>query len=152
MTWTDYSVVQLEKMKFYAQQYVQEHLAVDAGLEIVTEHALNALCYRLTAEIFADKLPPEKITRTTNMSVEVPATWWQHWKEDHKDKWYGRWIYERYGVDTRTIVEEYELTVDLKRWQTYPEAKIPVDYGYGRAYNNYQIAVFDKGVRLDDYL
>lgn len=50
--------------------------------------------------------------------ISVPATWWDHWKQDRAPAWLRR----KWPVRYRQIT----LTVELTRWAHYPEANLPL--------------------------
>jgi len=65
--------------------------------------------------------------------VDVPATWWQHFKRTYRGRRWLRWLVRRHPVVYRTHNRTCQLTVNVQRFYTYPHAPI-LPESYGRPY------------------
>lgn len=95
---------------------------------------LGGMAFELAAHVLAEQLPPETVTRqatvTGSRTVEwvVAATWWDHFKLQYAQRWWARWYVRRRPAavvpkqETVRIVRDVKLTLDLRRYRTYPGA------------------------------
>lgn len=107
---------------------------------------VDGMVHQLRTYVLAERLPPEKVTGSKALHVEVPATWWQYFKFQYEPTWWLGWFVRRRPV--RWVGKNFLFTmaVDLQRFRTYPEPRIvfPVDE-FGRPRN--QHIVISGGVR-----
>jgi hypothetical protein len=91
-----------------------------AHLEAVKNEAFGMML-----ELRSAVLGAQILSDTQAVSIEYPATWWQHLKQDHAPAWFTR----RWPVRmTRRVAE-----VNFTRYDTYPMADVPLppdDFGY----------------------
>lgn len=78
----------------------------------VMQHVADGLVVRLRAEVLGETVRRnEHVVRTWH-----PASWWQHWKQEHAPKWWlRRWPVRQ--VPTETVVRFSEIA-------TFPYSKI----------------------------
>lgn len=115
-----------------------ESLKLGAYIEATTEFHLRLMenpdfrrdmhdrvRYQLTARALGQRVPPLTTTRAERLVVEVPATWWQHWKMAHLAAWWlPRWVTRRWPVRTRVVSTTVTLTGSVERAVLFPEASI----------------------------
>ncbi len=89
----------------------------------------NRLMVEFTAEILADRLPPEQVTETTLVQFESPATWWEHFKQTYGGRWWLRPLVRRRPVRLERQQRAVKVTVDLRLFQAYPRAEVPAALG-----------------------
>jgi hypothetical protein len=81
----------------------------------------------MRTKILTDNLPPEKITKSTTVRVEEPASTWQMWKRNNQGKWYTKWWLAKWLEKWPVIMNGHDktvtMTVNLERFRAYPEAK-----------------------------
>lgn len=121
----------LERLKFGLQTNVGAQVRGSLHAQ-VAESILGDLVYRLTADILAEKLPPETVARSKTFTVsKVPTSSWQHFKSEHPESWWLGWLVRRRPVEYREIEFEATLTVDLDRYRTFPQCNytFPKDLG-----------------------
>jgi hypothetical protein len=87
--------------------------------------------YELATKVWTDSLPPEQVTTTRTHTMEIPATWWQHAKQQHANTWWMGWLARRRPPRLRPVTVEATLTVDLRRFRVYPDAP-PLHAEFGR--------------------
>lgn len=75
---------------------------------------------RLETTILKEPLGRESITRTGE--IQVPATWWQHYKETMSDDIVARWIRRRWPVQYKIERKTFHFIVEHAA--IYPEANI----------------------------
>lgn len=94
-----------------------EALLVDEVRRVRVELETHVLREHIADEVF-------------HSTVEVPATWWDHWKDDHAPAW----LIRRHPVRLRSI----PVDVQVQRFLNYPEATITAP-DFGRAYRFEQL-------------
>ena len=112
----------LEQLRVAVVAMVSEDLindaawvASNANLEILKDHTARALVFRLMSHVLAEKLATDAETT----ELRVPATWWQHFKQDHS-RLFPKWYLRRRPVK----MTGYKQTVSFRQYRTYPNAKI----------------------------
>lgn len=99
----------LEKLRMTASEMVPGHTLATTKLDVIEDNVIDALVFRLEAEVMTEKL--EDRTQTT--TFEVPKSWWQHFKQE----WFPGWLLKRFPVK----FESYFKTVIFKHYATYPQ-------------------------------
>lgn len=98
---------------------------MQANLKFTQErdYVLGQMVYELATNVRTHKLPPETVEETGTLACDHPATWWQQWKHDVAAKhWALRWIARRWPVRQTRTVHKLTITLDLRRFRTYPDA------------------------------
>lgn len=101
--------------------------------------AADDLVMEMVAHIYKEDLPPETVTHSTVVNVggfvtariDVPATWWQHWKQATAGRWWRHLVPWLRPVRTHEIAitepfhqtRRVACTVDLRRFYVYPESQ-----------------------------
>jgi hypothetical protein len=73
-------------------------------------------CDELAVQLATRVLTQHLEDKQTTVTFSPPATWWQHWKQDHAPRWFTRRWPIRYKTVERTV--EYEVCA------MYPEADL----------------------------
>jgi hypothetical protein len=116
-----YESLTLERLQFQAQTSVGA--AVRASLRPrLDEDIWGGLVYRLTADVLAEKLPPESFERSSKYTWRFPSSPWQHFKQNHAESWWLGWLVRRRPVQLTNHVKTAILTVNLDRYRTFPQA------------------------------
>ena len=63
------------------------------------------------------------------LEVTQPKTWWDHFKIDHLDSWWGRWLNTHFPPEYDSQL--HLVRVKVERYANYPEADIEIP-GLGR--------------------
>lgn len=113
--------ITLEWQKYGLAQQVSAEFLTNIDIDIHRHMLFDTLLIRLTKMLLTDTLARDSYSA----DLRVPASWWQHWKEQHGRTWLGPLIMQRWPVryDVRTAV------VEVHRFLGYPEAKIARDPG-----------------------
>jgi hypothetical protein len=128
-----------------------------AKFDVWQQVADHLLC-TLKSYVWEQQLAPDKIQvslekpyrqvvpyrKHLTQVVQVPASWWQHLKQDHFPAWYlSRWPVEyrdrvvSYSLDDHVVAEgtvRFSDEVIIERSLTYPDPKLHLpDSSWGRA-------------------
>jgi len=82
----------------------------------VIEDELTGLMVRLVSEVLTEHI----VSETQTAELDVPASWWQHFKQDHRDRWFMRRFVRRWPVAYTT----WQTEVRFSRYATYPNADV----------------------------
>lgn len=79
----------LERIKHSNQKAIGRQLLYDMKLERYQSIMFDEMVYRLSTDVWAEKLVDDYIPVEVSGSVTVkrPSTWWQHFKQSHFPAW-----------------------------------------------------------------
>lgn len=101
--------------------FVRDSITIDAH---AAEYLRGQLAVDLRAYVLAEKKDVHTdISRLLVLEVETPATPWHHFRHNHRDAWWLRWI--RRPIRYTTHRKTGEMRVDMTRYLTYPHADVP---------------------------
>lgn len=128
---SSYETLTLERLEFGLQQHIGAHALHSMVLERVEAVLTDGFIYRLKVDVLAEKLPPEKVERSTEFFWAFPASVWQHFKLTHLESWWLGWLVRRRPVKYTEHTKTATLTVDLERYRTFPQCNyvFPKDLG-----------------------
>ena len=102
-----------------------DSVSVEVARNVLTDN----IALRIKALVYGEVLPAHTVTDT----VPVPASWWQHFKQDHAYRWWLRGFVRWRPVRTTDIT----LTTTWREMAAYPWAElrtlIPDDIDLGSA-------------------
>jgi hypothetical protein len=98
-----------------ARQIIPAHVASTANFTVQEQIGGDRLL-GLTAEVLRDHIVHEVQTVT----LEVPATWWQHFKAEHSNGFVIRRFIKRFPIRWET----WTKNVTFDRYYDYPDASI----------------------------
>jgi len=112
--------VVLERLQVAAQTAVTGEVLRDAAVDVRADLA-DRLIVSLRSHVLAEHLA----SHTETATVQVPATWWDHWKADHHElaHWWSRHV--RPLAPPRRLT--HTLTVHWDDWATFPSSTIAFD-------------------------
>ena len=84
----------------------------------------DRMVYKLSADVLAEKLPPETINESRIAVWNFPRSSWQHFKLEHSESWWLGWLVRRRPVQYAVHDKQVTLTVNLERYRTFPQANI----------------------------
>lgn len=127
--------ISLYRLKVSNRRILDANPDLFASLEVRTqilEDLARSMMVELRGYVYAERLPPERVTRTTDVAFceteMVPDGPWQRFLVRHKGAWWTRlwkrWRYPRYLAVVIKTSRRVSLTVELERYRTYPESKI----------------------------
>lgn len=116
----------LEKLRLADAQYVSRKFAVEVDQDHLALIA-DRLAVRMETTVLADHLVADHYE--SHRWVNVPASWWQHFKDTYADSWWLRWLVRRRPpiFDAQHV----SMCVSFDRWATYPYARIKEDHRLG---------------------
>jgi len=80
----------------------------------------------VTCHVLGERVTPtQHVNAAKWVNFTMPATWCQHWKEDHKGTWYGRRIVARWPIRLEIVTKMVQMSVPIERWRTFPQAEVP---------------------------
>jgi hypothetical protein len=110
--WPKLSSLGLVCLKVGRTRVIPSSLRETARFDLV-ERERDSMIVEMTAYVTAHRLARE----TQTVTFEVPASWWQHWKQDAAPEWLRR----RWPVRTRRL----SRTVRFETFRAYPDAQVP---------------------------
>lgn len=91
------------------------------------------LMVKLETQVLTDRLPPVQVTESLVVEFQRPATWWEHLKDTYRGRWWMRRLVRRRPPRFEVVKRTAEVTVDLRRFRTYPRADVvPPEPVFGR--------------------
>lgn len=121
-TTTDHSLV-LHWEKLGAQMVISREMIETARFS-ATEMAFDNLLMQLQAYVLGEKLPDHTETAKGSVSVEYPATWWQHAKHQYRERWWIRTLARRRPPRMQTKTETGTLAATWHHMTAYPWARL----------------------------
>jgi hypothetical protein len=95
-----------------AQQSIGAYMTESLDFQTIKDHVYDTVLLRLTAMVLTD----QHLDGTKEVTLDVPATWWQHFKRDHLPVRYLRWRPVRYT--------KMQTTVRCEHFRIFPMADI----------------------------
>lgn len=102
------------------------HFRDSLELSRYQDQFLDRMIYEMSAFVLAEKLVDKTIKKQARLRVYVPASWWQHFRQDVYPKLgrLGRWLLRRKPVRTKEIVKYETLVANFKQYATYPASDL----------------------------
>jgi hypothetical protein len=108
------NTVELTKLQFGMQQLLSDQFLLEAPVEFIREHMMSAVMANFHAFVWAESKSAKHI------EVKYPCDW----KEAFKERWFPKWLLNRYPVKYKEIV------LDVKA--IYPEFRFAMKNTPGR--------------------
>lgn len=121
----DFETLTLEWLKVGLTQRVSAEFADTVSVETWRDALLHQIALAITAHVLAERLPPARVIERREFAFEVPASPWQQLKATHAGSWWLGWLVKRHPVVTVTHRFVGELSVDLSRFWTFPQSRVP---------------------------
>jgi len=121
--------VTLEWIKLAATNAVSPEFAETVRADIYRDEVWGRLTHQLTAQVLAERLPSGHVEETKTFTIDVPASPWQQFKQDHETAWWLRWLTKWRPPLLRTHRQSCHMSVDITRYWSYPEARIARQLG-----------------------
>lgn len=103
-------------------------------LDVMADFIAGQLIFVLRRDLWKDDGPPAPVVRSTLVTWSVPATWWQHVKQQFSATWWLGWLARR----RPPVMVDHERLVTL-RVDAVPSVRYPdIIPGQGRAYRMVQ--------------
>lgn len=124
----------LESLKFGAVKHTsQTELEHSIDIESHLDHITGDLVSQLRARVMAEKIDAHTKTLSFYFAFEIPATWW----DDFKDRRMPAWFTQRFPVRYRTVKYRRRRTVSFKKYAKYPNfPPVPKSYEFWPVYES----------------
>ena len=106
----------LQRERVSAYRMISRYVLDNAEYELI-DHEAHGLMVQLVSEVLTERIVKE----THDVSIDVPATWWQHFKLSYMNNRFMRRFIRRYPVKLRA----WSKTVFFDAKRLYPNADIP---------------------------
>jgi hypothetical protein len=93
------------------------------------EERTEQLLAEFWVQVLRERLAPEEVSEAVVVSFRRPATWWQHFKEAYGSRWWLWRVVRRWPVVLLDERKTVTVTVDLRRFWTFPAATAPPQLG-----------------------
>jgi hypothetical protein len=104
--------------------YLASSIVVDQWRDMV----INGLVLQLTGHVLGKQLPPLKFTESRTVTIDVPASWWQHLKRSALGVWGLRRLVALRPPRMRPVTRCLQVDVNVSRAAAFPEASLlPAD-------------------------
>lgn len=115
-------MVTLTWKKFAAKATVPDCVD-DMDIQVAIDQLIGAMVIRMKGHVLGEQLPPHTETATRATTFEAPASWWQHFKQQHGHRWWLRRLVCRRPVRTTEETRRLTLTTTWEHMATYPWAE-----------------------------
>lgn len=133
-SYSSYNTIFLTKIKYAVHGTLGRHMIENMNLQVLEDHLIEELIYKLTTEAIAQQLPPQFVTEYSEhyFAMDLPVNWWDHFKMDNEYKWFMRW--RKWKINYKTVSQKSRnpVTIALRDHWVYPEANRvvhPQDFG-----------------------
>lgn len=123
------SQILLEKRRYTVHEALDPRIGALTRDSLVfdewQEHSAYRLVRQLSAYVLSEKLVDKTVSDRRTLSVDIPASWWQHFKLDVLASFnVGRWFVMKRPVRYRTEKREHTFRADFRQWATFPAADV----------------------------
>lgn len=105
--------IELKSLTFQIEQHFGKFFL--ESTKITVNNLADSLAIRMRSYILG-----QEDHQRYSVSVDIPATWWQHFKQDHAPGWFVR----RFPVKTKTVPR----TVEFNHKMLFPKADVVPDH------------------------
>lgn len=112
--------VTLVKQRIATTQIVGMDVLESLRVDAFEDYLLHGMMVRLAGYVTTEQLPSHVAEDTVRLAVDIPTSWWQHFKEQYSDKWFMRPIVKRRPVRTTIRTSTYTLRATWDNMATYP--------------------------------
>src|SRR5215207_6159254 len=114
----------LERLRFALQQVIPAEMASHVDIEFLEDQFIMGIRALVHLEVLGERLGPQTATARASADFTMPDGWWQHWKQDHRTRWYARWIVRRWPIRMRSTTRWANVKIDIERFRTFPHSTI----------------------------
>lgn len=136
----------LSTRRYITGEFMRNHLRLSQERGDILSSVFDQMVYELSTMVRVHNLPPEEVVESHTLACDRPSSWWQQWKQDVAAKHrLLAWMVRRWPVRIVRTMHKLTLTLDLRRFRTYPDAPdlSRVD-GYALSYMNHTHYVTGK--------
>lgn len=121
--------VELQQLQLTLQRAVSQRAGVGlliGDMKVLRDPDMSPASFavEIGAFVLAEQLPPARVEDVQRIEVQVPDGWWETFRHEYRGRWWmRRWVARR-PVRLRSEVRVARLTVDLRRYWTFPRSQI----------------------------
>lgn len=121
----------VEKLGLQLERELTEEFLHRVDLRTVHDHIRNSFRLQLKTEIWGQRLAPETTRHYAEWHEMRWATWWDHLKDTHRQRWWMRALVRRRPVRYVDIPHSREITLTVESYRKFPAAnfRVPDDFG-----------------------
>lgn len=119
-----YEQVILDRFKVAAVRRLSRQLIESARVSTYADFVTQDLIVDLHAAIYAHKIAQDTIERDAVLTVDMPTSPWQFFKDAHAGSWWLSWFTNRWPAKTRKIVQKAHFRVDVRKFNAFPDSSI----------------------------
>lgn len=106
----------LNRERVGVHRAISRYVLENAQFEVIEDEAYGMLL-RLVSEVLTERI----VSETQTVHLDVPASWWDAFKQTYSDSWWLRRFVRRYPVKLTRLSND----VRFERYARYPNADIP---------------------------
>jgi hypothetical protein len=119
-------VLTLVRQKLSLMYGLSPDLVDEVSAEDLNSILARQIVLRIRGHVFGEQLPPHSETR----SIHIPDGWREHWRWDHRERWWMRGWVRRRPIRLREVT----ITATWKNMAAYPwlslrTQNLPYDFG-----------------------
>lgn len=134
------------KLRYKVRRSVDFPVGIRIDELSVRDEIVDHLLGIIEARVIVEKLDPFVIKRHRTVYIQVPRTWWDHFKSTYKGKWWMCFRIVRY----KTITREVEFTTVVRPMMAFPHNTIEYPKLLGRPVRIFEIDDFQKEREVKD--
>lgn len=78
------------------------------------------LMVKVQRKVYQKRLTPKFTSGTGQIEIEMPLTWWDHFKQTYQDRWWLSWFARRYPAATKVHRFAHRVDVSLEQYWKFP--------------------------------
>lgn len=106
----------LDRERIGTYRIISRYVLENAEFKAV-ERAAEDMLVELVSEVLTERV----VNESQGIGYEVPASWWQHFKDTYRNTWWLRRLVKRRPV----VWSSYTKTVTFNAKRLYPNADVP---------------------------
>lgn len=115
-----YDMPEVKQLILHRERIATYRVIARYVLDNAEFHAIERAAEDMTVELVSEVLRERVVGETQTAELDVPASWWQHFKQTYKDSRLLRRFVRRYPVKVTTL----KKTVTFQRYFHYPNADV----------------------------
>jgi hypothetical protein len=119
-TITEKQIISLEPMVICSSKRISETEIEVMPTASIRKNILNDILIDLRLDLLKEFIEPD--VKNINIELEIPKTWFQHFKEDY----FPKWLLEKFPVKYKGKTFCYKVSVD----NIYPNLNLPPSIPY----------------------
>lgn len=121
----------VEKLRAQVELVLTEEYLRNFDLSVIQDRVANRLRFQLRTEVWGQRLAPEVTSHNAEWHETRWASWWDHFKDTYRQRWWLRALVRRRPVRYVDIPHSREITLTVESYRTFPEANFHVPDEFG---------------------